>query len=129
MVDEGVLRIELIEAKFDHDLETFGKMDPYVHFQIREEEWTSKECKNGGKHPHWVEMGDNVWECKIHYFGDDVKFKCMDKEVLKDRPIGEGEAKLSALCCDGGMDEWYPVFHEGKEEGKIHIKAHYTKNE
>ena len=124
MVDEGILRIEVIEAKFEHDLEFIGKMDPQIHFSIREEEWATPEAKNMGKHPKWHE--NNVWEVKIHYFGDDVKFVCKDVEIGKDKLIGEGEAKLSALCCDGGMDEWYPVQKEGKEQGKIHIKALYT---
>ena len=48
-----------------------------------------------------------------------------DEEVFKDDSVAQGQTKLSGLCCDGGMDEWYPLFWKGKEAGKLHIKAEW----
>ena len=49
----GVLTITLLEAHLTHDTATLGKMDPYVKMAYREQEWKSKVCENGGKHPKW----------------------------------------------------------------------------
>ena len=53
MSGEGILRVHLLEAHLTHDTETFGKMDPYVKFFSREQEWRSATNEDGGKKPKW----------------------------------------------------------------------------
>ena len=54
MAEEGTLRVHLIEAHLTHSTHgLFSKMDPYVKFQSREQEWKSVAIKNGGKNPKW----------------------------------------------------------------------------
>ena len=120
----GTMRLHLIEAKLTHDTQKIGKMDPYVIVKIREEDWTGPIHDNGGKHPNWENL-DNTKDFKIKYLGDEIFFHVYDEEVFKDSDVCEGQAKLSALCCDGGMDEWYALTHKGKDAGRIHIKAEW----
>lgn len=40
----GKLKVHLVEAKLTRDTEVFGKMDPYVKMQCREQEWKSTTC-------------------------------------------------------------------------------------
>ena len=54
MADEGTLRVHLIEAHLTHSTHgLFSKMDPYVKFYSREQEWKSVPVPNGGKNPKW----------------------------------------------------------------------------
>jgi hypothetical protein len=33
----------------------------------------------------------------------------MDEDVGKDDKVGETKIKLSALCLNGGLDEWFEI--------------------
>ena len=33
----------------------------------------------------------------------------MDENVTDSDSVGKATIKLSALCCDGGLDEWYAI--------------------
>ena len=122
MADEGHLRIHLLEAHITHKTQTFGKMDPYVKFNSREQEWKSPICKNGGKEPKW-EMAH--WDCQVHYLGDDLEFHVWDDEIGRDNVIGSGKTKLSALAIHGGFDEWFEIEYKGEPAGKIHLRAEW----
>ena len=47
----------------------------------------------------------------------------MDECWGDDDTIGEATIKLSACCCDGGLDEWYALQHKGKPAGHVHLKS------
>lgn len=123
MADEGVLRIHLMEAHLTHDTQAIGKMDPYVKFSSREQEWKSPICNNGGKNPKWHDHGDAKWDIQVHYLGDELEFHVWDDEIGRDESIGSGSTKLSALAVHGGFDEWFEIQHKGKPAGKVHIRA------
>ena len=33
--------------------------------------------------------------------------------------------KISALCANGGMDDWWPIEYKGKQSGQIHLKGEW----
>ena len=41
MSDEGILKLHLLEAHLTHGSHGLGKLDPYVKFQSREQEFKS----------------------------------------------------------------------------------------
>ena len=115
--------ITLIEAKLTRDTEWLGKMDPYVIFKYREQEWKSTVCQDQGKTPKWV---NQHWEIDVKYLGDDLRFTVYDEDVTKDDVVGEGITKMSALSLNGGLDEWYTIQYEGKSAGKLHFTSKWT---
>ena len=40
--------------------------------------------------------------------------------------IGECIIKLSGLAMNGGIDEWFELFFEGKSAGNLHLKSRYS---
>ena len=100
----GLLRVHCVEAKLTHDTETFGKMDPYVKFSCREQQYKTTVAKDMGKHPQW---NGQHFDIHVHYMGDDIKFVLWDDDVGKDELIGEGETKIASLANEGGFDEWF----------------------
>ena len=105
MVDDGMCRIHLIEAKLTHETDR-TKMDPYVLMSHREYDWKSPVLKHAGNHPKWEE--GTFFEFKAHYFGDEIHMKVMDYDMgSKDDLVGSTSFKLSSICIDGGFDDWW----------------------
>ena len=58
----------------------------------------------GGKNPSWP---DEEFCIDVKYIGDDCRLAVMDENnVGSNDVVGEATIKLSAMCCDGGFDEW-----------------------
>lgn len=53
MATTGTLKLTIVEARLDRDVETFGKMDPYVVVENRMQKFRTKEHTDGGKTPVW----------------------------------------------------------------------------
>ena len=122
MSDEGSLKLHLLEAHLTHGSHGLGKMDPYVKFQSREQEFKSSVDKNGGKNPKW--HGQH-WEIEVHYLGDELHYHVFDDDIGKDDSIGKGSTKLSALVHNGGVSEWFEIQHKGEPAGKIHLQTEW----
>lgn len=61
----------------------------------------------GGKNPSWP---DEEFCIDVKYVGDDCRLAVMDENnVGSNDVVGEATIKLSAMCCDGGFDEWYAL--------------------
>ena len=43
----------------------------------------------------------------VKYIGDDMHLMVMDENVTDSDTVGEATIKLSSLCVDGGLDEWF----------------------
>ena len=123
MSNEGILRVNLIEAHLTHDTEWVGTMDPTCKMKCREQEWKSKVAQGMGKNPKWTSQHFDI---QVHYLGDELKYQLFDDDFGKDDFIGEGVTKLSALVADGGIDEWFTIQFKGKDAGKIHLRCEWT---
>lgn len=62
----------------------------------------------------------------VKYVGDDLSIEVLDKDVTSSDLIGSVTMKLSGLCMNGGMDEWYDIQYKGKKAGAIHLKGDWT---
>ena len=49
----GKLRINLLQCKFEHDVDKISKMDPFIKMKFREADWKSSIAENAGKNPQW----------------------------------------------------------------------------
>lgn len=51
--------------------------------------------------------------------------KVFDEDIISkfDDLVGECTLKLSSLCVNTGIDEWFPIMYMGKQSGTIHLKS------
>jgi hypothetical protein len=61
----------------------------------------------------------------VKYIGDDMMLGVFDEDVTDSDKVGETQIKLSALCLNGGVDEWFEIQHKGKSAGKVHLRSKY----
>ena len=59
----------------------------------------------------------------MKYIGDDLHLEVFDEDVGADDKIGEASFKLSALCANNGIDEWFSVAYKGRQAGQVHLKS------
>merc|ERR1711957_917450 len=102
-------RITLVEAKLTRDTEFFGKMDPFCVLQVRQAIFKTAVKMDAGKTPVWNET-----------------FDVQVEDVTSNDAIGSFEAKLSALCVPGGLDDWFTISYKGKSAGQVHVKSQWT---
>jgi len=101
----GKLNLTIKEAKLTHDTDSFGNMDPYVSLSLREQTFKTKVLQSGGAKPVWNESFD----FDVKYIGDNLKLTVFDKDVTSDDRLGEVLIKVSALCANNGVDEWFEI--------------------
>jgi len=62
----------------------------------------------------------------VKYIGDDLKIVCYDYDrFTANEEIGHCLIKLSALCREGGADEWWTLRFKHEEAGTIHLKSEW----
>ena len=99
------MKLTVVAAKLSRDTETFSKMDPFVELKLREQSLRTKVLKSAGKTPVW----DETFDLDIRYVGDDLQLDIMDEDIISNERIGSAIVKVSALCTNGGVDEWFEV--------------------
>ena len=119
MATNGTLSLTIVEARLDRDVELIGKMDPYVVIHNRMQKCRTTTQEDAGKEPTWNETLD----LDVKYIGDDMKIWVMDENITSDSLIGEASVKLSSLCVNGGLDDWWTITYKGKKAGSLHMKG------
>ena len=105
----GNLAMTVIEAKLTRDTEFFGKMDPFVVLDYRNQRQRTKVHMDAGKLPKWNE----TFQFDIKYTGDDFNIKIFDEDITANEPIAACIAKASAFCIPGGIDDWFVCTYKG----------------
>ena len=118
----GLLKIKVKEGRLFRDTETFGKMDPYCMLEFRDHKFKTRVHKDGGKNPRW---GDE-FEVRVNDLHEEVKFKIMDEDVGSDDTVGYGIIKISALCINHGVNDWFSIMYENKLAGQILFETRYV---
>jgi Ca2+-dependent lipid-binding protein len=59
----------------------------------------------------------------VKYIGDDLHISVWDEDPGKDDLIAEATIKLSGMCTNGGIDEWYLLQHKGRDAGHLHLRT------
>jgi len=97
-------------------------MDPFVVIETRQQKLKTKTMQGAGKTPKW----DQIFDIDVKYIGDDMKLQVFDEDVTASDLVGETTIKLSSLCVNGGLDEWYTIGYQGKQSGTVHLKGQWT---
>ncbi len=120
----GHLTIKVLEGKLTRDVQTFGKQDPFVLIKYMGTEHKTHVHENGGKTPAW---GDS-FEVNLGSVSDELTFEVRDDEVMSSRIIGVMHVKGSALAINGGVREWFTIYHDDKSAGEVHLETHFKPN-
>jgi Ca2+-dependent lipid-binding protein len=107
------MKLTVVGARLTRDTEIFTKMDPFIVLKLREQTLRTKVLKSAGKTPDW----DETFDLDIRYIGDDLQLDVMDEDIMSSERVGSAIVKISALCTNGGVDEWFDVQFKGKVVG------------
>ena len=89
------------------------------------EKFKTKVATDGGKNPQFNEE----FTYNVKYIGDDFTMRIMNKNVIQnDDCLAEATIKISGLCVNGGMDDWWKVQYKGKDGGAIHFISKWQPN-
>ena len=118
----GNLQLKIVSGKLTRDVETFGKMDPYVICLYLGQKFKTTIHEDGGKTPVW----NHTFEIKIGSVQDDMQFYVKDNDVIGAKEIGSAIIKASSLCINNGVRDWFTFYYEGKDVGQIMMESKFT---
>ena len=79
----GVLKITVISARLERDVELTGKMDPYVVIKNGKEKVQTTTHDNAGQNPEW----NQTFEIYIRDTKKLLEFTVRDEETFADRDV------------------------------------------
>ena len=62
--------------------------------------------EDAGNTPTWA---DEIAEIDVKYKEDDMHLMVMDENVTDSDTVGEVVIKLTSLCVEGKLDEWFEI--------------------
>ncbi|KAK8935428.1 Elicitor-responsive protein 1 [Platanthera zijinensis] len=134
---KGILEVQLFDARGLKDTDFFGKIDPYVVMQYRNQERKSSVARAGqGTNPKWNE----TFKFLVQYPGTSgiphkIIFKIMDKDTFTaDDFLGEATVHVEDLILLGlekGIGELHPskfnvVLEDQTYRGEIRVGLTFT---
>ena len=96
-------------------------MDPYTVIETRQERHKTCTLQGAGKTPVW----NQTFNIDVKYIGDDLNVTVYDEDITTSDTVGSAQIKLSALCVNGGLDEWFGLHYRGKSSGTIHLRGQW----
>jgi hypothetical protein len=120
MSSSGTITVRPLSASLQHDVDLFGKMDPYCLITLGTQQWKSQICKNGGKTP--------VWNDEVSFMvqpGVDIMRVALydDKLIGSDKLIAEGVIPVDKLFSfSSPFEEKIPLTFKTKPCGFIQLR-------
>ena len=65
----------------------------------------TRTLQGAGKTPKW----EQVFDIDVKYIGDDMTVTVFDEDVTTSDLVGSAEFKISSLCVNGGLDDWFVI--------------------
>jgi len=120
----GTITFRPLEAKFNHDKDLIGKMDPYCKIKLGFHRGKSTVAKHQGKNPIWNDV--ITLKSKGQEYAK-IKLKDKDRLSLNDR-LGKAEIPLSTVYTIGKTSQWYPIKKGDQITGEILVEMQYHPN-
>ena len=71
-----------------------------------------------------------MFDVDVKYIGDDIVFEVWtENTITSDEMIGQFRMKMSALCTNKGVDDWWSIMFKDAEVGKLHISSNWKPHE
>ena len=96
-----------MSAKLTRDVETFGRMDPYVTCEYLGQKYKTIIHEDGAKNPVW----NHTFNIPIGSTSDDMQFYVKDNDVVGATEIGSAIIKASSFCINNGVRDWFTFTH------------------
>ncbi|CDW80549.1 c2 domain containing protein [Stylonychia lemnae] len=90
-------------------------MDPFCILEYNGNKYKTRTHHGAGKLPVW----NHEFSFHVSSIQDDLTLKVMDEDVTTDDFIGMAMIKLSALCINGGVREWFTINYKQKQAGSV----------
>ena len=119
MSTQGTLRLTVVEAQLTRDTGTADdlQMDPYVVIKNKSNAARTDTKWDAGKTPKWNETIDVT----VTDISDNLCVNVMDENEATNSMIGGCCVKMASMCVEGGLDCWFPVTHQNKPAGQVHL--------
>jgi hypothetical protein len=62
----------------------------------------------------------------VYDLHEEMKFRIMDEDTVSDDTVGFGIVKLSALCINNGVSDWFSITYENKLAGQVLFETRYV---
>jgi len=120
MVEVGQMKLDIKEAIFERDVNTFMAMNPRYTINYKENKIEGEIAYDGGKNPQWfashtIEVGTDIESAGIFTF----------EYLSDDEMIGSNELLVKDAVDRTGADKWFEVEYQGDPVGKILIGMTY----
>lgn len=114
------LTIRPLCASLQHDVDLFGKQDPYCVITFGTQQWRSEICKSGGKTPAWNDEGTFVVQPGV----DLIRFALFDDKLIgADKLIAEGVMPVDKiLSFSSPFEEKIPVTFKTQPCGYLQLR-------
>ena len=123
MATQGTLRLTIVEAQLTRDTGTADdlKMDPYAVIKNRSNAQRTETKWDAHKTPVWNETLD----LQVSNISDNLSIRVMDENEATNAQIGECQVKMASMCVSGGLDAWFPIMHDSKPAGQLHLTGEW----
>ena len=71
-------------------------------------------------------MWNESFTLDVKYIGDDMQINVYDQDITCSDTVGKTSIKISALCANHGIDDWFPIQWKGRQSGQVHLKSNWT---
>ena len=121
----GILKITCVGARLDRNVQTFGKMDPYVTIINGKEKVQTNTHDDGGSNPVW----NQTFELEIRDQTRLIEFAVRDEETFADRDVGTVKIRADKLIESGFLDKQWQIKHDEENAGSLHLKSEWLPDE
>ena len=118
----GQLQLKIVSGKLTRDVETFGKMDPYVTCEYLGQKYKTIIHEDGGKNPVW----NHTFDIPIGALSDDMHFFVKDNDIVGATEIGSAIIKASSFCINNGVRDWFTFNYQGEAIGQVLMESKFT---
>eukprot|EP00347_Sterkiella_histriomuscorum_P004514 403360172 len=108
--------------KFPFLKQLHRKMDPYVILEFQGNKFKTRILKHAGKHPIWNEE----FTIHVNSMNDEIRLIVKDKDFARpDDVVGSSNIKVSSLCFNNGIKDWFTLDYKRKVAGQILLESRF----
>ena len=117
----GVLKITVINARLERDVEVVGKMDPYVVIANGKNKVKTTTKDDAGQVPEWNE----TFEIDIKDTKKLLEITVRDSQTFTDRDIGATSIRVDKLTEGSTIEKGWPLKFGKENAGTLNLKSEW----
>ena len=121
-LQKGLLNITVVEAHITRDTTMIGNMSPYVTLTCGMTKLKSTVKSSAGAKPKWNE----TFQFDVESMSQEIFVRLWDSGLVSSDAVGFVKVKMSALCFNEGVDDWFTLYYDNSSAGKIHFVTKFV---